>query len=378
MRIAIDARYLSADFSGIGIYSKNQLEAISREDQSNEYTVFVHSSFRGQLALGPNFEVVHDPARPVSLRTVSTLQTTVSQYGVDLLHSYYPLVPLLWNKKLAVTVHDLQPLLDPEFTGQRRRLTRSLYDLFYHVTYPAALRKSNCLVSVSYATKEYLTSLFPELSDKILVVHEGVSPESYQQPTEEQIERVREKYDIPDRFIFYIGSTRPNKNLSAMLDAFEQFLERNPEQEDLYWVMVLNSDRFFDPLFARIRERGLLRRIHIHEQVSEAEKRVFYHLATLLYFVTKFEGFGLPVLEAQAMGLPVLASTHGALPEIAGQAAILCDPFDTEAVVEGLELFFHDPDLGDRMITAGKENVKRFTWQKAAKEIVDMYNHVLS
>jgi len=98
----------------------------------------------------------------------------------------------------------------------------------------------------------------------------------------------------------------------------------------------------------------------------------------LLYFVTKFEGFGLPVLEAQAQGLPVLASTHGALPEIAGKAAILCDPDDVDSIVEGLARYFNDPALRDRMISAGYENLKRFSWEKAAQEVLNMYNHLLS
>jgi glycosyltransferase involved in cell wall biosynthesis len=378
MRIALDARYLRDQYSGIGVYSENLIEALSRADRINEYVVITHSSYRGTLAVGPNFKVVEDDARPVSLRTVLSLQTLLKKHEVEVLHSLYPLCPLFWRGKLLVTVHDLQPLVDPGFTGGRTMLKRAVYDSFYQINYPAALRKADFLVSDSFATKEFVKALFPEVADKILVVHGGVGSDCFGTPSEEQIERTREKYDIPDRFIFYLGSTRPNKNLPMMLDAFEDFIRQNPEQEDLCWVMVVSPDRFFDPLFARIRERNLLKRVHIHEQVSEVERRVFYHLASLLYYVTKYEGFGLPVLEAQAQGLPVLASTHGALPEIAGKAAILCDPDDCDGIVEGLARFFEEPDLRDRMVEAGNENVKRFSWDRAAKEIIDMYTHLLA
>ena len=378
MRIAVDARYLQSEFSGIGVYSENLLEAMALEDHDNEYVVLVHSSYKGNLALGDNFEILEDSARPVSLRTLTTTQSVLSRLGVDVLHSLFPLAPLLWSKKLVVTVHDLQPLMDPQFTGRRHRVTRAMYDLFYRVSYPTTLRKANYLISDSYATKDALIKLFPECADKTLVVHGGVGADCLEPPDPELTRRTREKYGLPERFLFYLGSTRPNKNLPVMLDAFEEFIRRHPEMDDLVWVMVVNQDRFFDPVFAAIRERQLLGRVQIHEQVNESEKRAFYQMATMLYFVTKYEGFGLPVLEAQAQGLPVLASTHGALPEVAGEAALLCDPDDTDSVVEALERFFADPTLAAQMVERGRENVKRFTWQKTACEVLSMYTHLMA
>lgn len=378
MRIAIDARYLGADFTGIGVYSRHLIEALAREESAHEFIVFVHSQYKGTLEVGDNFDVVTDHARPVSLRTVTTLQSAFRRYGIDLLHSLFPLVPLGWNGRLLVHVHDLQPLLDPDFTGHRRRWLKFLYDMFYRVSYPAAMRMADYIACDSFATKETIAKVLPDCGTKAMVVHGGVSPECLEEPDEELLERTREKYDLPKRFIFYLGSTRPNKNLAGMLDAFEAFILRHPEHDDLVWVMVVNPDRFFDPILTAIRERGLLGRVRIHEQVNENEKRAFFRLATLLYFVTKFEGFGLPVLEAQAQGLPVLTSTHGALPEVAGSAAILVDPDDVDSMVGGLETFFADPGLKTKMVERGRENVKRFTWQKTAKEVLAMYDHLFT
>lgn len=377
MRIAIDARYLQADYTGIGVYSEGLLEAMAKRDHENEYIVLVHSSYRGELQLAENFEILADNARPISMRSIGTLAATLSRYRVDLLHSLFPLVPLLWRGKIIETVHDLQPLLDPLFSSQRGAIEKALYDGFYRFSYPACMRRADYIVTDSHATKEHMLNYMPELASKVLVIHGGVPQESFVAPSEQEMARVREKYDIPEKFLFYLGSTRPNKNLPMMLDAFEEFLKRHPEHDDLYWVLVVKPDRFFDPFFGEIRRRNLLRRIHIHEQVSESEKNVFYRLATLLYFVSTYEGFGLPVLEAQAMGLPVLASTHGALPEVAGSAALLADPSDADSITEAIEKFFYDPDLPPRMAEAGRKNVVRFTWDKAAKEVLDMYSHLL-
>jgi glycosyltransferase involved in cell wall biosynthesis len=378
MKIALDARYLRDDYSGIGVYTENLLEALAGIDRDNQYVVITHTSYQRTLKLGPNFQVIEDPAPPVSLRTVASFHRLVRSLGVDLLHSLFPLSPLRWDGDLLVTVHDLQPLIDPMFTGHRPLYKRMLYDLFYRLAYPATMRKAGCLICDSHATLRWLRDLYPDLAGKGIVVYGGVDPECMKEPSENEIEHTRSRYDIPDRFLFYLGSTRPNKNLHIMLDAFEQFIRLHPEHDDLCWVLVVKPDRFFDPFFARVRERGLLPRVRIFSQVSEVERRVFYHLATLLYFVTKFEGFGLPVLEAQASGLPVLASTHGALPEVAGRGAILVDPDDPDCIVEGLTRFFSDPALRDVLIQNGRENLQRFSWKKTARELLNIYRHVFA
>src|SRR5207244_189973 len=134
----------------------------------------------------------------------------------DALHSLFPLAPVAWRRKLLVTVHDLQPLLDPQFTGNRARFKKSLYDLYYRTVYPITLHKADYLICDSYATKDFLIQLFPDLVSRVLVVHGGVDPEAFKIPSEEQIERAEEKFNLPARYLFYLGSTRPNKNLETM------------------------------------------------------------------------------------------------------------------------------------------------------------------
>ena len=329
MIVGIDARYLSADYSGIGTYSRELLQAMALEDgDEREYVVMVHSSFHDDLDLPDNFRVISDPANPVSLRTLTTLGDVFTREGADILHSHFPLAPRSFRGPSCLTLHDLQPLLDPDFTGLRPWPVRAGYDVFYRTVYPACLRRADAVVCVSQATSRLLCW--------------------------------------------------PNKNLPRRLDAFEVFCREHPEHDDVKWVMVLKSDRFFDPLLAGIRDRSLLKRVQILEQVSESEKRAFYKSASLLYFVTKHEGFGLPVLEAQAQDLPVLASTHASLPEVAGRGALLADPDDTAAIAAALGRFFGEAGLAERLAELGRANVKRFSWRRAAREIIDMYDHLLS
>lgn len=378
MRVLIDARYLAAEYSGIGMFSRNLLTALGQQDHANEYLVVVHSSFKGNLDLPDNFEIISEAARPVSVRTMTTLGFSLNRLGGDVLHSLFPLVPVSWRKPFVTTVYDLQPLLDPQFTALRPRPQQLLYDMFYRMAYPLSIRRAEYVMCASYATKNDVRQMFDDASDRTFVVHAAVTSDAYEAPSDAQIERVREKYNLPHRYIFYLGSTRPNKNLERMVDAFDEFLKQHPEHEDLHLVLVLKQDRFFDPLFARIRERGLLRRIQIHEQVPQADKKVFYHESQCLYFVTKYEGFGLPVLEAQALGIPVLTSTHKSLPEVAGKAAVLVNPDSTEEIVQGLARIVGDESLRAELRTRGPLNARTFSWDESAKEVLDMYTHLLA
>ncbi len=379
MKIFIDARYLRATFSGIATYSELLLAAMGRIDTQNTYTVLTHSSYRGGLELPDNFEVIEDDARPVSFRTLFGLQKVVEQYNPDVFHSMMPLWPLALRAdyRTVVTIFDLQPILDPNFTSGRGGLKRRAYDVFYHLAYRQCFTWADYLIAISHATKRDVAKCFPAAAENVLVIHPGYDPEGTESPTDEQVALIQEKYDLPQRYILYLGSTRPNKNLARMLDAYEEFLRRHPEDKDLRWVMVLKPDRFFDPFFAAVRKKGLLRQVQIFEQVSEVEKRVFYRKAQLLYFVTMFEGFGLPVLEAQGNGLPVLASTHSALPEVAGKAAVLVDAEDITSIADGLETALYNEEVRTDIINRGFENIKRFSWDEAARETLNMYEHLL-
>lgn len=379
MKIFIDARYLRDTFSGIATYSELLLQTLGRLDHKNQYVVLTHSSYRGDLELPENFTIIEDDARPVSWRTLLSLKKVVRKHDPDIFHALMPLWPIgiRYDCATMATVFDLQPLLDPYFTSGRPPIKRRMYDLFYHLTYRRCLTLADYLVTISYATKKDIARTVPQAVDHVLVIHPGYEPEETEPPTQDQIQRVREKYDLPKRYLLYLGSTRPNKNLPRMLDAFEELLKRHPEEKDLKWVMVLKADRFFDPFFATVRKKGLLRQVQIYDQVTEVEKRVFYQQAQLLYFATKYEGFGLPILEAQGHGLPILASNHSALPEVAGKGALLVNPDDVDAMATGLESVLYDAALRDELIQAGRHNLNRFSWDQAAREILNMYEHLL-
>jgi glycosyltransferase involved in cell wall biosynthesis len=372
----MDARYLSGEYSGIAQYSEDFLAHLAAEDTRTEYVVYVHPSYKRQLPLGENFTVKTFDARPVSLATVLRFGAVVRREKPDLLHSLFPLTPLFHRGPLLVTIYDLQALLVPEFTGLRPFLVRKAYDLFYRWAYPATVRRARYVVTTSEATRKDIARVFPRHADRAIVVHAGIDADRLAQCSPDFIEQTRRQYGLPDRYLLYIGSTRPNKNLPTMIRAYAQAVRDYPELGDVSLVLVVSPDRFFSECRKLIRTLKLSERVQIHRNINEEEKKAFYHGSRALYLVTKFEGFGLPLLEAQACSAPVLAANHAALPEIGGDSALFVNPDDPREIAEGLRAILTDEGLRRDLIEKGRRNLKRFRWQRTVQTLVQIYHHL--
>jgi len=322
MRILLDARYLSSLHSGIGRYSQCLVENLARLDSENEFQVVVHESFRGRLELADNFQIVRRTALPVSLRSLLPAPRAFRRQKYDIWHSFFPLAPLTLSTPLLVTLHDLQPFWDPDFHGRRPRPIRWAYEKFYRIIYPATLRLARWIIVNSEATRMGLREFFPDVVDKAIVVPLGLSESSRQLPDEEEIERVKRRYKIAWPFLLYYGSTRPNKNLPRLVEAFAMMRHEHPEAEDTRLVLAVAADRFFADVQARIRLEKIQEYVQILQPVSESERKALLRLARVFCFPSRYEGFGFPVLEAQAMRTPVLASR--AAPCLRRAAMALC------------------------------------------------------
>jgi len=376
MRIVIDARYLTGEYSGIAEYSEDFLTRLAAEDKQTEYIVYVHPNYKRPLPLGENFTLKSFNARPVSLATLVRFGAVVRSEKSDLLHSLFPLTPLFYRGPLLVTIYDLQALLVPEFTGRRPWPIRKAYDLFYWWTYPTTIRRARYIVTTSEATRQDIARVFPRHADRAIVVHPGVDADAFAQCSPDLVEQARRHFHLPEKYLLYIGSTRPNKNLPTMLRAYAQAVRDHPAMGDVSLVLVVTPDRFFADCRRLISALKLTERVQIHRNISDDEKKAFYHGSRALYLVTKFEGFGLPLLEAQACSVPVLAGNHAALPEVGGDSAIFVDPDNPQAIAQGLLRILTDELLRSDLVEKGRRNLQRFRWQKTIQTTLQIYNHL--
>ncbi len=265
----------------------------------------------------------------------------------------------VWTKPPSVvTVHDLGYRHVPEGHTQRQRLYLELSTRWN-------ARQARRVIAVSQSTARDLQHFYGTRQDKICVVHEApfATPAVVDAVATQAI---RERYGLARSYALYVGTIQPRKNLARLIDAYAKL----GGQHDVGWELVLAGGRGWlsESLYAQVEALGLSERVRFLGYVPDADLTALYNGAFCFCYPSLFEGFGLPILEAQQQGVPVMTANNSAIPEVAGDAALLVDPMDVDAIAEAMLRLSQDEALREELIAKGHENVKRFSWEKAARE----------
>ncbi len=277
-------------------------------------------------------------------------------------------LPLTCPPASVVTVHDLGYEHFPEahtaFQRWYLRLTTR-----WHV------RAARLLLADSRATRDDLVNRYGADPSRIEVVYPGIDLEAFGPVRDPAVlERVRARYAGGARYVLYVGTLQPRKNVERLVRAFARVAAEVP---DLVLVLAGKPGWHVAPLRRLMAREGLGERVRMPGYVPEEDLPALLSGAEVFAFPSLFEGFGFPVLEAQACGTPVLTSTASSLPEVAGDAALLVDPFDVGAIAAGLRALLDDADLRRRLVERGFANVQRFTWDRAARQVYSLLGTLL-
>jgi glycosyltransferase involved in cell wall biosynthesis len=261
-------------------------------------------------------------------------------------------------------VHDLSFLRHPEFfrRGNRTYLQR--------MTGPAC-RRAAAVVTVSDFTAREVEALLDVPAERIHTVYHGVDPRFHPLPRAE-VEAFRREEGLPERFVLYLGTLEPRKNLVTLVRAFH----RLPDP-DLHLVLAGGKGWLYEEVFAEVERLGLSERVHFPGYVPAETQALWYSAAEAFAYLSHYEGFGLPVLEALACGVPTLTGNTTSLPEAAGDGALLVDPEEVGEVVEGLARLLRDEGLREELRAQGVAHARRFTWAETARRTAAVYRHVL-
>jgi glycosyltransferase involved in cell wall biosynthesis len=298
------------------------------------------------------------------------LSVEMLRHPPDVLFVPAHVLPLWHPARSLVTVHDLGYLHFPDAhpPRQRRYLDGS--------TRWNARVATRVLVD-SQATARDLTSMLGTSSDKIRVVYPGF--ESRRAVTRTQpAEVVFQRYEIRPPYVLTVGTLQPRKNLARLAHAMAQVLAtwQGPGPRPQL-VLAGRPGWLSEDVQRAVTEAGLGDACRITGYVPEADLAVLLANASLLAFPSLYEGFGFPILEAQAAGIPVLTSTTSSCPEVAGQGALLVDPMDVTAMADGLHRLLYDEALRTHLVQRGRENLPRFAWDRAAQQVLDVLDEIL-
>jgi len=318
-------------------------------------------TFVADLALGetPPVEIRCLPSR--RMWTHRALSSEVLRNRPDVLFVPSHVIPFVTPPSrlppCVVTIHDLGYRAWPEMHTQSQR---AYLELSTRWSTNVACR----VICVSQATADDLQRIYATNQAKIRVVHEGVDLRDFTKGEKSPSENSASSTGRP--YALYVGTIQPRKNLVRVMRAYANLVASHSIDWDL--VLAGKPGWYSDSLFQQASELNLTDRIHLPGYVPDSALPTLLKEARFFCFPSLYEGFGLPVLEAQAMGVPLMTANNSSLPEIAGDAALLVDPTDVDAIADAMLQLSRNEALRQRLIAAGYENVKRFSWEKAAAE----------
>jgi len=367
VRIAIDASTISTQ-GGPRTYVLGLVDALLRIDRDNEYVVFYNDSDHlGRFPAAK--EIVLPGKNPLARlwREHVLLPHACTREAVDLLHCPKSAIPYHASCPVVVTLHDLIPLKHPETEKFAARM-------YWRLQIPIAARRSSFIITDSEHARQEIRDDFGCLPEKVKAIMLGFDPHMTQQRSSADGERVCRTYGLPAEYLLYVGTIQPRKNLDTLIEAFYR-LKKNAALADKL-VIVGRKGWLYEKLFARIKELHLDSEIIFTGFVPDADLPFIYDRARVFLYLSLFEGFGLPPLEAMACGVPVITSNATSLPEVVGDAGITVSPTDIDGVSAAIMRILSNPVLAEHLREAGRARAALFSWETAARETLAVYTQV--
>jgi len=371
MHIAINAHLLAHTRSfrraGVSNYVEALLAHLGMLDKRNRYTVYTTRGLDGAaLGLPPNFTV-----RPSRLPTINPrvripweqllAPVLLRLSGADVFHGVLNITPLACPVPSVITIHDLAFLSFPQTF---RRVNRAYLAWATRVS----ARRASRILAVSEATKREIVRLLRIPPEKIVVTYDACDAR-FAPPESGALEAFRRRAGLPERFILFLSTLEPRKNLPTLLEAYA----RIAASTDVPLIIGGGKGWLYDEIFARAEALDLGDRVRFAGYISQEDQPLWYAAATVFAFPSLYEGFGMPPLEAMACGTPVVATTSSSLPEVVGDAGLLVPPTDANALGAALLRLLDDAELREELRARGLRQARRFSWRETAERTLLAY-----
>jgi glycosyltransferase involved in cell wall biosynthesis len=380
LRVCIDVSAAVHQRAGLGRYAHELVKGlvkigrgavaapVGEETSPLQITAFYHQ--RGEAHLDPPIDRLPRITTSLSVRPwrLTTALAHFTGIGmdrmfseVDLFHATEHLLPRLKKTRSVFTLHDLIFQFDPDSH-------KTLNIAFLKTMMPRFLKAADAIIAVSENTKRDAINLYGIPADKIHVIYEGVDPRFTPITDPDRLSQVRAKYHLPERFILHVGTIEPRKNLPLLFEVAAQTKEHIVVAGKLGWLT--------DPILAKVKELGVEDRVTFTGFIDDDDLPDLISAANVLAMPSKYEGFGLPILEALACGTPVVASNAASLPEVGGNAVLYAWHDDVRSWIKLLTLALDDAELRGWLRERGLRQAAKFRWETMARETAEVYRRV--
>ena len=374
MKVVLDARLLMPAMTGIGRYLIGLLDGFNSKELAFDMDVWL------QRNISDDHPVWKYQNGRINLQRIPLKHMEISQYweipilvrraSPTIYHYPHFDMPLFVSCSKISTIHDVKYLVHPEFFPKYNRVKKVLIKGLMGRT----IKNSRYVISVSKTTKRDLQNIFHVPDEKILVIYEGVDRIFYKRLGEEKIQAILAKHNINRPYILFVGEKRPHKNIDVLIKAFAE-LSKMVNNE---FMLVIVGKKYADYQIPEqiTEELGLHDLVVFINGMNDEELRACYQAAEIFMTLSKYEGFGLPVLEAMASGTPVVAAANASLPEIVGDAGVLVDTENSEMIARTLRNILRNKEKREYLVDLGLRRAREFNWQRCAEETISIYAKV--
>lgn len=375
MRIGFDGKRAVQNFTGLGNYSRYIADILCRFYPENEYILYApkkRDNKRLEALIGKYRQLrLAYPATPFrkkfsSLWRISGITRQLEDEEVKIFHGLSNELPLNIRKsriRSIVSIHDLIFLRYPQYY---HFIDRKIYAYKFR----KACENADKIIAISECTKRDIIQYFHIPANKIEVVYQGCDPAFEHSVDNEKKKEVRSKYQLPARYILNVGSIEERKNALLIAQALPQL------PQDIHLVIVGRRTPYTEKIERFASEHNLTPRVHIMHDVPFGDLPTIYQLAEVFAYPSYFEGFGIPIIEALHSGVPVVAATGSCLEEAGGPDSIYVNPDSADEVGRAFKEILSNPEKKKLMIEKGKEFLKRFSEERQAAQIIDIYNSI--
>jgi glycosyltransferase involved in cell wall biosynthesis len=373
MRIGLLIYGLDRPLTGTGRYTLELVRALSAILPPSD-VVLLGAGDLGPLSGATPFPCVRLPGCRLLPALISfgnaVLYRIARRLELDVIHALAGLPPFLFfggRRHTVITIHDVFAWSIPGYS--------SLLDtLIYRYWLPLIGKRADAIITVSTQSKQDILRYLAPPADRLHIIPYGVTGRFQPQPRAQARAHVQQRFDLSQPYILYVGALTNRKNIARALEAFALIHSHIPDYQ-----FVLAGPRSWKPtpIEALIQQLCIADRVHWTGPLTDTDLPALYTAAELFIFPSLYEGFGLPVIEAMACGTPVITSSVSSLPEVAGDAALLVDPYNIQSIADAMRQVIENPAVAMDLREKGLQRAGLFTWERAARETLAVYEGIM-
>jgi glycosyltransferase involved in cell wall biosynthesis len=357
--IGIDVSMVDSNKAGIGYLTYSIVESLARLDKDNSYLLYTHNvNNLVDLTLPRNFKIVEIKQAKANLKWILRVHLDFNNRKIDRFISTSNLMFGVLFPYTITFIQDLSQIKYPQFFSKKGRI-------IFRVLLNMLLRREKIIVTTSNAVREEVIAYYPGAKNKTFAVGAGLQKWTQEQITNDKLQNIKDKYSLSERYFLSVSTLEPRKNYINVIKAFAVFSKDYPEYK---YLIAGKKGWFYEEIFQTVKSLNLENKVQFLGYVSDEDLPVLYHLSSGVIYLSFYEGFGLPVIEAYSRGVPSLVSDIEVFREIAQENTVFADPINIEDIVRKMKIL-----INQNKFTPSSEILTSFSWDKTAIKLMGLY-----